>query len=69
MTREEIARALHWDGRFHASDLLDRIEAIVRTAVEAETERAAGICEAITWSGDGKWFAARIREGGHVSEP
>ena len=38
-------------------------------AVAAETERCAGICEAITWSGDGKWFAARIREGGHVSEP
>ena len=36
MTREEIARALHWDGRFHASDLLDRIEAIVRAAVEAD---------------------------------
>lgn len=47
MTREEIARALHWDGRFHASDLLDRIEAIVRTAVEAERARRRTLKERV----------------------
>jgi hypothetical protein len=45
---------------------LQRFAALVAAA---ERERAASICEAISWSGDGKWFASRIREGGHVSEP
>ncbi|MEN9417085.1 MAG: hypothetical protein RI988_705 [Pseudomonadota bacterium] len=47
----------------------EELERFATLVAAAKRERAASICEAITWSGDGKWFSARIREGGHVSEP
>ena len=78
MTRDKILRMAReacdtdkvdaWSNGFWTitQEELERFAALVAAA---ERERAASICEAIAWSGDGKWFAARIREGGHVSEP
>ena len=78
MTRDEIIRMMReacdtdkvdaWSNGFWTitQEELERFAALVAAA---ERERAASICEAISWSGDGKWFASRIREGGHVSEP
>jgi hypothetical protein len=72
MTRDEIirmAREVWPEGGLYAGPTFDAAARFAALVAAAERERAAGICEAISWSGDGKWFAARIREGGHVSEP
>jgi hypothetical protein len=53
MTRDEIVKQMGWplNANSAISDLVDRVEAVVREAEEAEREACAKLCNGIRYSG------------------
>jgi hypothetical protein len=66
MTRDEIIKQMGWfpNAGDAISDLVARVEAVVRKAEEAEREACAKLCEAYIAEMIGREMAAAIRARG-----
>jgi hypothetical protein len=69
MTRDEIIKQMGWPSNANVaiSDLVDRVEAAVRKAEEAEREACAKLCEEWgAWNNTAQDVAAAIRARGET---